>query len=141
MKQLVAALLIPLLTIAAGLAPVPAAMAAGNSEPMQGPQYVDLQPAFITNYGGPGPVHFLKADLAVRVGDAAGAALVAHHMPQLRHELVMLLSSQTEDSVGNPAGRETLRQSALAAVQAVLRGETGGPVVEDLLFNGFVLQR
>ncbi|MDX9873980.1 MAG: flagellar basal body-associated FliL family protein [Spongiibacteraceae bacterium] len=116
-------------------------LATAASQSQEGTQYVELQPAFVTNYGGPGPIHFLKADLAVRVAGAAAAGLVEHHMPQLRHELVMLLSNQTEASLSSVDDRERLRQQALTAVQAVLERETGAPVAEDLLFNSFVLQR
>jgi flagellar FliL protein len=110
--------------------------AAGASE------YLDIKPALITNYGGPGPIHFIKAEIALRVGKNQDEAIkVVHHMPHIRHELVMLLSRQTEDSIATMEGKEQLRKDALAAVQNVVKNEEGKPIVEDLLFNNFIIQR
>ncbi|MDB6062614.1 MAG: flagellar basal body-associated protein FliL-like protein [Verrucomicrobiaceae bacterium] len=105
-------------------------------------EYLDIKPALITNYGGPGPIHFIKVEIALRVGKDPEAGLkVAHHMPHIRHELVMLFSRQTEDSIGTMEGKEQLRKDALAAVQKVVQEEEGKPIVEDLLFNNFIVQR
>lgn len=105
-------------------------------------EYLELAPAFIANYGGPGPVHFLKADITLRLAkDAQAAEQVKHHMPYLRHVLLMLLSRQTEEAIGSMEGKEKLRAEALAAVQAVLQAEAGKPLVDDLLFTNFVVQR
>lgn len=116
--------------------------ASGDSkETATGPQYVELKPSFIANFGGPGPIRFVKADLAVRVDGGEAVAKVEHHAPQLRHHLVMLLSRQTDESLATPAGKETLRQEALAAIREVLEKEEGAPMVEDLLFTSLIVQR
>lgn len=105
-------------------------------------EYLDIKPALITNYGGPGPIHFLKAEIALRVGqNPEEGNKVAHHMPQIRHELVMLFSRQTEDSIATMEGKEQLRKDALTAVQKVVTAEEGKPIVTDLLFNNFIVQR
>lgn len=110
--------------------------ASGSSE------YLDIKPALITNYGGPGPIHFIKAEIALRVGkDPEEGIKVAHHMPHIRHELVMLLSRQTEDSIATMEGKEQLRKDALSAVQKIVTEEEGKPIVTDLLFNNFIIQR
>lgn len=105
-------------------------------------EYLDIKPALITNYGGPGPIHFIKAEIALRVGkDPEESIKVAHHMPQIRHELVMLFSRQTEDSIATMEGKEQLRKDALTAVQKIITAEEGKPIVTDLLFNNFIVQR
>lgn len=105
-------------------------------------EYLDIKPALITNYGGPGPIHFIKAEIALRVGKNPEEGItVAHHMPHIRHELVMLFSRQTEDSIATMEGKEQLRKDALVAVQNILKAEEGKPIVSDLLFNNFIIQR
>jgi flagellar FliL protein len=115
--------------------------AAGGEAATLPKEYVDLRPSFVTNYGGPGPIHYLKIDIALRLGKRAdAAALVDHNMPYIRHILVMLLSRQTDASVGSMEGKEKLRADALAAVKKMLQEETGREPVEDLLFTNFVVQ-
>ena len=105
-------------------------------------EYVPIAPALVANYGGSAAIHYLKADVALRVMGGAGAqATVVHHLPYVRHVLVMLLSDQTEDSLATMEGKENLRQQALAAVQKVMVEQEGKPLVDDLLFNSFIVQR
>jgi len=108
---------------------------ASNSE------YLDIKPALITNYGGAGPIHFLKAELTLRLSkDADASQLVMRHMPHIRHELIMLFSRQNEDNLTTMQGKEQLRQEALAAVQKILQSEENKKLVDDLLFTNFVIQ-
>lgn len=104
-------------------------------------EYLDIKPALITNYGGPGPIHFLKAELTLRLSkDAEASELVMRHMPHIRHELIMLFSRQSEDNLTSMQSKEQLRQDALAAVQKVLQAEENKKLVQDLLFTNFVIQ-
>lgn len=105
-------------------------------------RYVELKPAFIVNYGGAGRLRYLKTDIALRVGGGTGGpSAIRHHMPYIRHVLVMLLSKASEEQLSSMEGREMLRQDALAAVKAVLMREEGEEFVYDLLFNSFIVQR
>ena len=113
--------------------------AAADSE---GSQYIDLKPAFVTNYGGVGRLRYLKTEIALRVGGGAkGPAGIRHHMPQIRHALVMLMTRQTEEDISTMEGKEMLRQNALAAVREVLTKEDGEEYIQDLLFKSFIVQR
>ncbi len=104
-------------------------------------EYLAIKPALITNYGGPGPIHFLKAEITLRLSKNAEASeLVMRHMPHIRHELIMLFSRQDEATLETMPGKEQLRQDALAAVQKVLQSEENKKLVEDLLFTNFVIQ-
>jgi flagellar FliL protein len=117
-------------------------LAAESKEAAGALQYINLTPAFVANYGGSGPIHFLKTEIALRIApDAAAEPAVQHHMPYIRHVLVMLLSRQTSAALATMEGKEQLRQDALAAVRRVLEDEEGKPYVDDLLFNSFIVQR
>lgn len=123
--------------------------AGASSKPKEGEgkdeganEYMELKPPLITNYGGPGPTHFLKAEITLRVGKTPETReVIAHHMPRIRHELIMLLSRQNETDLESMEGKEKLRQDALGTIQKFLEAETGKKNVEDLLFTNFVIQR
>src|SRR5690606_26884327 len=62
--------------------------------------YIPLDPPFVVNYGsGAGKIKFLKAELSVRADDPATANAVRHHMPLIRNGLILLLSSQTDETI------------------------------------------
>jgi len=103
--------------------------------------YHNLVPALIGNLADTGKrLRFFKADVALRVSGSEAEARVKHHEPLIRHQLVLLFSAQTSDTINAPEGRETLRQEALAQVQQAISAEEGSPVVEDLLFNNLIIQ-
>lgn len=102
--------------------------------------YIPLKPPFIVNYGGPGRLKYLKADVAVRLDNAAAADSVRHHMPYLRNNLVMLFSAQTNESLKSQAGKEALRQEALREVRDFLMTEDQQAGVVDLYFTSLIVQ-
>lgn len=115
-------------------------------------QYVEMQPAFVVNIGSTGRIAYLKAEVSLRTSKAAAAAL-SYHMPLLRHEMIMLLSRQTPESLASPEEREALRLKALemlrlALAQAGPMPESAGTTdvttsddIEDLLFTSFITQQ
>lgn len=104
-------------------------------------KYFDVKPAFIANFGGPGKLRYVKTDITLRVkGQGSGMQDVRHHLPYIRHALVMLLSRQSVENVSSVEGRELLRQDALEEVRRVLMEEEGEQFVLDLLFNSFIVQ-
>lgn len=107
-------------------------------------QYIEMKPSFVTNYGAPGTkkLKYVKADISLRVTSAAVADAVDVHMPYLRNEVVLLLSSQSEKTMSDPVGQDSVRKAALEAINNILKEEAGaGIVVDDLLFTNFVVQR
>lgn len=131
-----------LLAVLCAAAPLSALASASGEGTRPASPYFELQPAFVANYGGPGAMHFLKVEIVLRLAkDEQASREVSHHMPYIRHVLVMLLSKQTDESLATMEGKENLRAQALAAVQGVLQAETGKALVDDLLFTNFVVQR
>lgn len=103
--------------------------------------YIPLDPPFVVNYGGAGKIKFLKAELSVRADDPATANAVRHHMPLIRNGLILLLSSQTDDTIHTLEGKEALREAALIEVNRLLAQEAGPKVaIRDVLFNNLVMQ-
>lgn len=104
--------------------------------------YLELKPAFTVNVGEPGArVSYAKVEVTLRLDSAAEMARAAHHEPWIRDRIVSLLSGQPWSAVNSVEGRENLRREALGRIQALLEKEEGEPLVTDLLFTTFVVQR
>ncbi|MEH6471819.1 MAG: flagellar basal body-associated FliL family protein [Halopseudomonas sp.] len=106
-------------------------------------EYIELQPPFITNYGGVGPLKYLKAEVSIRVHSRGAEAKIKHNQAHIRNNLVMLFSRQTDEAVSSPAGREKLRLEAIESIRQIMvseYGEEGFTMLSDLLFTSFVTQ-
>ena len=103
-------------------------------------RYWEMTPPFVTNFGGPGKMRYIKTEVTLQVNSAQALRDVTYHSPSIRHALVMLLSKQTVDSVETVAGQEVVRQEALQIVQQLMTEEVGEPTVEELLFTSFYVQ-
>ncbi len=101
--------------------------------------YIELKP-FITNFGGPGQVRFLKCEISIQAGSADAHHAVNQHMAHIRNDLVFLLSAQTEDTVDTVEAQQVLAKKALDKVQKILLDEEGEAFVSDLFFTSFVVQ-
>ena len=101
------------------------------------PIYIPLKPQFVVNYGGAGKLKFLKAGVTLRLANADAANAVQHHLPFIRHKLVMVFAGQTDETLESMDGREAMRQTALADIRSLLTLEEkmDNNAVVDLLFN------
>jgi flagellar FliL protein len=115
---------------------------AQNSADEAAPQtlYYALVPAMVGNYGSGERLKYYKADVALRISSKEVEDRVKHHEPLIRHQLVMLFSQQTDETLSGPEAKEQLRQEALRQVREVLEQEEGKPLVDDLLFNNLIIQ-
>ncbi|GLS27124.1 flagellar basal body-associated FliL family protein [Marinibactrum halimedae] len=103
--------------------------------------YIPMKPSFVVNYGGPGKLRYIKADITLRVKDTVSANAVRHHLPYLRNNIVLLLSKQTEEVIDTQAGKELLRQAALEEVTGIMESEEGESGIVDLYFDNFIVQK
>ena len=132
------------------LLPLMAQAKSAEKAEAEGPgfEYIEMTPTFVVNFGTTGRIGYLQTDVTLRVS-AQAAAAVERHMPALRHELIMLLSSQSAETLQAPEQREALRLAALASRAQGDRGGRRQPAgrrpaetgVQDLLFTSFILQR
>jgi flagellar FliL protein len=105
-----------------------------------GVNYISIKPPLVVNYGGPGRVKYIKAELSLRTEDAHSAQEVTHHMPLIRDTLIMLISSVTDEQMASGEGKEKMRVEALAKINEVLekainpegaRGDVKKPVKDE----------
>ncbi|HTF98886.1 MAG TPA: flagellar basal body-associated FliL family protein [Cellvibrio sp.] len=92
----------------------------GGNAPAEGVNYIAITPPLIVNYGGPGKVRYIKAELSLRAENATDAGEIMHHLPLIRDRLVSILSAQTEEVISTAEGKEYLRVYALAEINKAL---------------------
>ena len=103
--------------------------------------YVAIEPAFVTNYGGPGRLRYMKVEVSLRVKGAEGETAINRHLPLVKDTLLSLFAIQTNESIGDATGKEALRKEALAQIGVLLTEEEKSNPLEDVLFTGFVVHR
>jgi flagellar FliL protein len=73
--------------------------------------------------------------------DHETSELVKLHEPKIRNNMLLLLGSQTQDSISTTEGKESLRKQSLETIAKIVEDEGGeGKKVEDLYFTSFVMQ-
>jgi flagellar protein FliL len=102
--------------------------------------YQELQPELLGNIEGAGRVRFVQVGLVLATRDRSVLEVVNQHMPVIRNDLLMLLSSKTYDVLITTEGKEATRQEMLEAIRAVVRAHTGEPGIESIYFTAFVMQ-
>lgn len=105
------------------------------------PYYVELlDPKFAVNLAADSRAKFLKVSLSVLTYDPDVDTALRDHLPQLRSNLMILLSSKTSQELGGRSGREDLQKQLLERVQQTL-GQVGvAGRIDDLYFTNFVMQ-
>lgn len=102
--------------------------------------YFSLDPAFIVNFTGKSRARFLQVNIEGMTRDETVKEKITKHIPQVRNNIILLLSSKTHDELNTPAGKESLRKEVLKEIQDILVAETGKEGVEDVYFTSFVMQ-
>lgn len=102
--------------------------------------YFSLDPPFIVNFTGKSRARFLQVSIEGMTRDAKVKEDITKHLPQVRNNLVLLLSGKTHDELNTPEGKSTLRKQVLKEIQKILEVETGKEGVEDVYFTSFVMQ-
>lgn len=103
--------------------------------------YHNISPPFVSNFGlSEKKLSYVKAEVALKVESESFLEKVKNNEALVRHEIVMLLSSQTSEQMRDPAAQENIRLTALSRVKEALAEEIGQTGVQDLLFTSFVVQ-
>ncbi|MFO8004801.1 flagellar basal body-associated protein FliL [Thioalkalivibrio sp.] len=115
---------------------------AANPEAAEAPAliYQELEPELLGNIEGAGRVRFVQVGLVLATRDPGVIEVVNEHMPVIRNDLLMLLSSKTYDVLITAEGKEETRGEMLEAIRAVVREHTGEPGIESIYFTAFVMQ-
>ncbi len=102
--------------------------------------YFSLDPPFIVNFSGASRARFLQVSIEGLTRDSRVKEDITKHLPQVRNNLVLLLSSKTYEELNSMEGKAGLRKQVLKEIQKILEAETGKEGVENVFFTSFVMQ-
>jgi len=102
--------------------------------------YVPMPRPFRFNVPGASRDRFveIRVQLLVRGGDNEENAKM--HIPLIESTLLGIFSRSNADDLATSAGKVSLKQKSLAAVQKAMTDVEGDKTVEKVLFTGFVMQ-
>lgn len=110
------------------------------------PVFLPFEP-FTVNLQPDGVEQFLQVVISVRVADTKTADLLKSYTPQIRHEILSLLSGKKAAEITTPDGREDLAEEMRDLMNGILgwkphkpdaRGDDG-PVM-SVFFTQFIVQ-
>jgi flagellar FliL protein len=103
--------------------------------------YVKYEPPFVVNFDAKGVMRFLQVSMEAMTRDAHTEELIKQNEPKIRNNMLLLLGSQTYDTISTMEGKEELRKKALEIIAKVVDEEGGeAKKVEDIYFTSFVMQ-
>ena len=107
----------------------------GGSSP-----FIPLNPPIIVNIMDGEKIRHMQVIIEIKLADPLNAPKIDLHKGPIRHELILLLSSQDAGTISSALGKEQLRKDALAAAQKVLQELEGEPIIDALYFTNFIIQ-
>lgn len=102
--------------------------------------YHDLHPAFVANFSGTSKKKYMQVYVVALAHEQSVIDDLKLHMPAVRNNILMTLSTKTSDEVSTVEGKEMLRKEVLEAVRNTMAEKTGEEGIEDLYFTKFVAQ-
>ncbi len=117
---------------AAGAAPVPAQTGSAL--------YVAMPRPFVFNVPGTGRDRLVQIKVQLMVRGTENEEMAKSHIPLIEGTLLQTFSASNADDLVTEAGKMALREDALSSVKARMQDVAGAPVVEQVLFTGFVMQ-
>lgn len=115
--------------------------AAGEEAGPADPVYIELRPAFVINLADTDSSRFLQleVDLMSRIVDAP--MFIEQHMPAIRHQVVMELSSRGYSDLRSLEGKQHALDSIRDRINRILLQNTDeADVIEEVYFSSFVMQ-
>lgn len=102
--------------------------------------YVGVPNAITANLPGDKRGRTVQIKISFLVRSAEAKDHIRQHMPQLKNDILMLVSQKNANELKLPEGRQKLQAEALTTVQKSLTELVGEPTVEKVLFVSFVMQ-
>jgi flagellar FliL protein len=110
--------------------------AAANEKAGAGGAYTRIEPITVNLAGG---AQYLQVSVSIKGGAPEFGAVVTERMPFVRHEMILLLSSQTSEEISTVQGKKVLMDRLKGVINKAtkLGGHDG---VAEVLFEAFIIQ-
>lgn len=121
----------------------PAADAAEAKPADNAPQpslYVGMPRPFVFNVAGGQRDRLVQIKIQLMVRGAADETLAKQNIPLIEGTLLRVFSAATAEQLMTFEGKEKLRKDSLEECRRVLNDLVATPVIEQVLFTGFVMQ-
>lgn len=109
--------------------------------------YLTMVPEFIVNFGPKSKVRYLQVDIQISTRDEDSLEIVKTYRPQIRNDILILLSDATYADLKDRAGKEALQKQLLNALNKVVaevgQGKSDGSIdspIENVYFTSFIMQ-
>jgi flagellar FliL protein len=76
------------------------------AEPKAPAIYVEFQPPFVVNFDAKGVMRFLQVSIQVMTRDHETSELIKLHDPKIRNNMLLLLGSQTLETISSMEGKD-----------------------------------
>ena len=102
--------------------------------------YVPMPRPFRFNVPGAARDRFVEIRVQLMVRGSDNDENAKMHIPLIESTLLGIFSQANADDLATSAGKASLKQKALLAVQKVMTDIEGNKTIEKVLFTGFVMQ-
>jgi flagellar FliL protein len=102
--------------------------------------YIKFPRAFLFNAHGSARDRLVQIKVALLVHGPENEALAKQHEPLIEGTLLKIFSTATVEQLVTVEGKTKLRKDSVDVVTKTLQELTGKPVVDQVLFIGFVMQ-
>lgn len=102
--------------------------------------YFDLSPAFLVTYNHLGRQRYMQVYVTVLTRHPTALQIMEQHQPLIRHELNFLFGEQNFETLMTDEGKQFLRQKSTDLINGLLKRESPGVTIEQVLFTNFVMQ-
>jgi len=100
-------------------------------------EYVEMQPKFTVNLAE--PKKYLLVNIQLQVEGAENVEKIKKHMPRLRHEMIIVLSSMHITDLQTAEQREALRVKTKELITNVLDQIANRDGFRDVFFSEFLV--
>jgi flagellar FliL protein len=102
--------------------------------------YVAMPRPFQFNSPGISRERIVQIEVQLMVRGQQNEELAKRHIPMIEGNLLQVFSSSNADDLVTDVGKTQLREKATAQVRQIMKNLEKSPVVEQVLFTGFVIQ-
>jgi flagellar FliL protein len=83
---------------------------------------------------------YLQTQMQLLMATPESSAKIKERLPEVRHEVIELLSSKSAEELGTPEGKKKLAEEVQKAINGVIGAKKASKGVKKVLFGAFIIQ-